>query len=132
MLAKVTPCCILVNPVIGLIVLSRVKTPSELITNTNDAWDIKIVGDVNKITQLTKMYSPAKLENYTRDLHSNPSSNNHTLFIVEPRVIDVADLLCWVNLKHTTFIDEDWSFALHRNDTVYSNTFINLSYIPTQ
>lgn len=102
----------------------------ELVSNTYDAWKIQIVGDVNEIKQT--IYHSAHLEKHVRTLHDQSNNEDHTLLIVEPRVIDVAELLFWVNCKHTAFIASDWSFALYRRDLNYSNTFVNLSYIKIQ
>lgn len=101
----------------------------ELITNTHNAWDVKIDGNVDWIK--SDMLYPAHLERHIRNLH-NATNNNHTLIIVEPRPVDVAELLCWIDLNHTAFIVNDWSLALYRRDSVYSNTFIDLSYIPAK
>ena len=101
----------------------------ELITNTHNAWNVKIVGDTNSFKK-TMLY-PSHLERHIRNLHEE-TSKDHTLFIMEPRPVDVAELLCWVNLNHTAFIANDWSLALYRPDITYSNTFIDLSYIPAK
>lgn len=102
-----------------------------LVTNQFDFWDIEIAGDVNGVKRNISL--PAHLENQIRWRHDffPFESNQHVLFIVEPRPIDVTELLCWVNLKNTTFISSDWSFLLYRTDKQYSNTFVDLSYIPS-
>lgn len=101
----------------------------ELITNTHNAWNVKIIGNVD-LFKRTMLY-PSHLERHIRNLHEETTAN-HTLIIAEPRPVDVAELLCWVNLTHTAFIANDWSLALYRRDNVYSNTFIDLSYIPAK
>lgn len=101
----------------------------ELITNTHNAWNLKIIGSIDSFKK-TMLY-PSHLERHIRNLHEETTAD-HTLIIVEPRPVDVAELLCWVNLTHTAFIANDWSVALYRRDNVYSNTFIDLSYIPSK
>jgi hypothetical protein len=50
------------------------------------------------------------------------------LYVTDPRTIDVSDLLCWVDLTHSAYINRYEQFALLRSDTDYINTLIDISY----
>ena len=104
----------------------------ELITDKNQAWQIKIMGDSEQIQK--GIFRPGHLENNLRKDHARgllPSTGNHRLLVVAPRPIDVGELLFWVNLESNIFIDHNWQFLLHRPDSMFENAFIGLSDLTT-
>jgi hypothetical protein len=102
----------------------------EMITDSANAWNIKIVDNSETIKK--GIFRPGHLENNLRKEHARgvlPTQGHHRLLIVEPRPIDVSELLCWMNLEQNIFIDHNWQFLLHRPDSMFENTFIGLSEI---
>jgi hypothetical protein len=103
----------------------------ELVDNQENFWDIEIAGPSKPIYQ--SIFYPGHIEREIQLLHgSNPEKNLHVMHIIKPRYINVTELLCWLNTKHTTFIDRNFEFIVYRADENYSNTFVDLSYISTQ
>lgn len=101
----------------------------ELVTNQHDFWNLEIAGPSEPIYK--SMFKPGHIERSIRDLHnSQPDNNCHVMHIIKPRPINITELLCWLNLRHTTYIDTDYEFIVYRPDKDYSTTFINLSTIP--
>jgi hypothetical protein len=99
----------------------------ELITNTQNAWNVEIAGSSKTMYQT--IFHPGHLENRVRSLHDENAidSGSHVMYIIKPRKIDLSELMCWTDLKHTTFIDNDWNFILYRQDQTYSSTFVSVS-----
>lgn len=102
----------------------------ELITDCCNTWDIQILGNSESIKQ--GIFRPGHLENNLKKDYGNGNlalQGNHRLLVVEPRPIDVGELLCWVNLDQNIFIDHHWEFLLHRPDSMYETAFVGVSEI---
>jgi hypothetical protein len=99
----------------------------ELITDSANAWTIKHQG-LSTITK-TKNFKLGYLERQLINQIGNPvHGSDHVLYVTDPRTIDVSDLLCWVDLTHSAYINRYEQFALLRSDTDYINTLIDISY----
>jgi hypothetical protein len=101
----------------------------EAISDTNLVWNVVHAGPSTPTIELIQGFGnrPAILEKPCLELHSNPLYTvDHTLYVIDDKKLDVGDFLPWMDLKHTTFIDEHWKFIMYRKDQVYKNTFIKI------
>jgi hypothetical protein len=99
------------------------------VSDANLAWNIVHAGPSTPIIELIQGFGnrPAILEKPCLQLHSDPLyTNEHTLYIIDNKKIDVGDFLPWMDINHTTFIDENWKFIMYRKDQVYKNTFVKI------
>jgi len=99
------------------------------VTDVNLAWNIVHAGPSLPIIELIQGFGnrPAILEKSCFELHTDPLyTAGHTLYIIDDKKIDVGDFLPWMDLNHTTFIDENWKFIMYRKDQVYKNTFVKI------
>jgi len=100
----------------------------DLIQDSENFWDIELAGPSKPIHE--KIFFPGHIERAIRELHeSNPAPHEHVVHIVKPVKLDVTELLCWLDLEHTTFIDSNHKFIVYRPDAQYKNTYIDLSSI---
>ena len=71
-----------------------------------------------------------RLERWATDEYNNPrESVDHVLYVIDPRPIELGDLLMWMDTTHSTYIESSWKFLLYRKSEVYKNTYIDTSYI---
>ena len=101
----------------------------ESISDVNSAWNIVHAGPSTPIIELIQGFGnrPGILEKPCFELHTDPSYTvGHTLYIIDDKKIDVGDFLTWMDLKHTTFIDENWKFIMYRKDSKYASTFVKI------
>jgi hypothetical protein len=101
----------------------------ESMSDVNSVWNVVHAGPSTPIIELIQGFGnrPAILEKPCLELHSDPSyTTEHTLYIVDDKKIDVGDFLPWIDINHTTFIDENWKFIMYRKDQVYKNTFVKI------
>lgn len=95
------------------------------IINRNRAWQTEIVGTTENMLLDDR---PGTAERAVRDYHQAPThAQDHVLWVIRPRTIDLDDLLMWVDISHSTYISSDWSFVLWRRQEEYCNMFINVS-----
>lgn len=97
----------------------------ELIRNQHRMWDVEIVGTTEgMLIDERRGYAERTVLQY----HACPvHEQKHVLWVVEPRMIDLVDLLCWMDMTHSTYIGQDWDFLLYRQQPEYKNTFIQVS-----
>lgn len=87
-------------------------------------WQIQTVGTSQGLLLDER---PGTAERAVRAYHQSPGhTQDHVLWVIEPRPIDLADLLFWLDNKHSTYISNDWSFILWRRQPDYINTFITV------
>lgn len=101
----------------------------EAVSDATLVWNVVHAGPSTPIIELIQGFGnrPAILEKTCFELHSNPSyTTGHTLYIIDDKKIDVGDFLPWMDINHTTFIDENWKFIMYRKDQVYKNTFVKI------
>jgi len=97
----------------------------ENILNVDRAWDVDIVGTTAGMLIDDR---PGYAERTVRSYHHSPTHDqDHVLWVMQPRMLNLTDLLLWMDTSHSTYISPDWSFLLYRRQEEYSNTFINLS-----
>lgn len=98
----------------------------ELIYDSSSLWTAEVVGSVTDMKKQITL--PGNLERVVFHHHFfDRSDSEYTMWIVEPRAVDLAELAFWLNLDHSTFIDRDWNFAVYRKSSQYLSTFISLS-----
>lgn len=99
----------------------------ELITDSASAWTIQHQGP--SIITKTENFKLGYLElQMARQIAKPIHGSDHVLYVTDPRPIDTSDLLCWVDLIHSAYINRYEQFALFRPDTDYVNTLIDISY----
>jgi hypothetical protein len=71
-----------------------------------------------------------RLESWATDEYNNPRETvDHVLYVIDPRPIELGDLLMWMDTEHSTYIESSWKFLLYRKSEVYKNTYIDTSYV---
>jgi hypothetical protein len=99
----------------------------ELIIDSENVWTICHQG--NSTITKTDDFKLGYLELELFNQIENPvHGSDHVLYITEPRLIDVSDLLCWVDLTYSAYISCHGQFALFRPDNNYVSTLIDISY----
>lgn len=100
----------------------------ELIDNSNDHWNITILGPSRDFKQ--RIINPANFEKVAFLEHADQNHKNfdHIMWIIKSRKINLDELLFWVDLDHTTFIDHNWDFIVYRRNITYNSTYVSLSY----
>ena len=101
------------------------------ISDVNSAWDIVHAGPSRPVIESIQAFGnrPGVLERVCREMHNqsvNTRDNAHALYVIDNKKLDVGDFLPWMDLKHTTFIDENWKFILYRKDQEYLSTFVKI------
>lgn len=97
----------------------------DLLIDRPRAFDVEIVGTSEGILVDER---PGTAERAVRNYHVSPvHEQDHVLWVVGPRPIDLTDLLFWMDTKHSTYISSDWQFLLYRRQPQYANTFITVS-----
>ena len=98
----------------------------ELITDTSNQWKSTVVGPSRHVKD--NLFKLGHMENFLRLYASELISNvDHGLFINTPKSLDIGELLCWVDLDHNAWIDQNIDFALYRNSPQYSTRIIRTS-----
>ena len=101
----------------------------ECVKDINGIWDWKIVGDTGTF-EAQMGDKVGWVENKVRNYHNNDRTHNneYVCWLIKKRKVDLGDLLPWMDLDHTTFITDDYSFALYQPVPVFNTTFISMSY----
>lgn len=99
----------------------------ELIVDSLHFWDVEIAGP-RQYTHTTLHLG--HLEFSLREQNSSPAHNdNHVLYVNTDIQIDISDLITWVDLKHTAWIDQQLQFILFRHNNPYKMMFVSKSYV---
>lgn len=97
------------------------NTP-ELITDPEHAWTVSVINDTQTDDSLSLL---AFRE------HNRPSSRtDHTLWYRGTDPIDLGDLLFWMDMKHSAFIDINRQFMLYRKHPEFVSCDISVSALP--
>ena len=101
------------------------------ISDVNSAWDIVHAGPSRPVIESIQAFGnrPGVLERVCFEMHTqsvNTRDNAHALYVIDNKKLDVGDFLPWMDLKHTTFIDENWKFIMYRKDQEYLSTFVKI------
>ena len=59
-------------------------------------------------------------------VHGNVEQD-HAMWIVKDEPIDLSDLVCWMDLEHTAFVDSEFRFALYRRDLEYNSVTVDIT-----
>jgi hypothetical protein len=100
----------------------------ELLCNNQNVWNVVHAGP----SCLKPDEKPGRLERQLKGAvfdNSHPFAEiyPHTLFVVEPNKLDLAELLFYINLDDTLYIGNDYKYLLYRPDTHYKSCFITTS-----
>jgi hypothetical protein len=99
----------------------------EQIVNEFDSWDINFAGP--SVLYKEKIHSYGMLELFLYNKNSSTIVTDHELFVLSPRKIEIADLLFWVNNKHSAFVEKSLDFVLFKKQSSYLTTQINVSTV---
>lgn len=88
---------------------------------SNTVWDIQYCGPLPGREHL---YLPGNLEEIVL---SQPTRYNHELYVAGNRHINLDELLPWMDLTHTTYIDKNWDFILLRREDELKSRFISIT-----
>ena len=105
--------------------------PSQ-IHNNFGAWNIvEIYSSQHMIDEIQGFGNrPGRLEKFAQAEHNTPQETvDHVLYVVDPRPIELGDLLIWANLESNVYIESQWKFLLYRREDFYNSTIIDTSYI---
>lgn len=105
----------------------------ELLTNTYYAWEVVHAGP--SVFKKDDLHSGLGfLENKLRFRSDEEfvRIHPHTLFMIEPVRIDVAEFLFWMDLEHSTYVGNDLQYLLYRDSSEYRSTFIRTSSLLTE
>lgn len=97
----------------------------ELICDNAKVWDYQVVGDIKSLSH--HIFLPGHLERLAKNEHDSNTTRSHVLYVKNPRPIDLSELLIWVDLDYTTYIEQDWDFVLYRRDHTYNSRIISIS-----
>jgi hypothetical protein len=97
----------------------------ELITDSAGVWNYRIAGDIKHLCH--HIFYPGHLERLAKNEHGSQATRNHVLYVKNPRAIDLSEFLIWVDLEHTTFIDQTWDFLLYQRLDNYKSRMISFS-----
>jgi hypothetical protein len=102
------------------------------IHNHFDAWDILKIESSQHIIDEIQGFGGRKgrLERWATEEHARPAEAvDHVLYVIDPRPIELGDLLVWMDAEHNTYIESTWKFLLYRKADIYKTTYIDTSYI---
>jgi hypothetical protein len=95
----------------------------ELIKDSQNIWHIEHSGPSLKINTLSNAY----VEKFSRQFYADKVTE-HCLIVNDPVKLDVSSFLCFADLTHTNYIDNDWKFLFFRPGSIeYKNTFIYIA-----
>lgn len=97
----------------------------ELIVDSLGVWNYQVVGDIKHLSH--HIFHPGHLERLAKNEHGSTNPRPHVLYVKNPRTIDLSELLIWVDLKHTTFIEQNWDFLLYSKGPNYNSKMIGVS-----
>jgi hypothetical protein len=102
------------------------------IHNYFKVWDIVEISSGQHIIDEIQGFGnrPGILEKSAQAEHNNPQETvDHVLYVVDPRPIELGDLLIWANLESNVYVESNWKFLLYRKEIFYNLMFIDTSYI---
>jgi len=97
-----------------------------MISDSSRQWNINFSGPSTHTK--TDNFKLGHLESFLINGANNTiSQKEHGLYITSPRPIDIANLLCWVDLDYNCWIDQNLDFVLFRNDVQYNTRLIHIN-----
>jgi hypothetical protein len=102
------------------------------IYNRLKSWDIVEIESNQHILDEIQEFGgrTGRLERWAIEEHNRPTEiADHILYVIDPRPIELSDLLVWMDAEHNTYIESTWKFLLYRKADVYKTTYIDTSYI---
>lgn len=87
----------------------------------NTVWNVVNAGP---LPDREHLYLPGNLEEIVL---GQKIKHDHAVYIAGTRTVNLDELLPWVNLEYTTYIDKNWDFILHRHDQAQKSKFISVT-----
>jgi len=104
----------------------------EQIRNQFDAWNVvEIVLSQHIIDEIQGFGGRVgRLEHFVTEEHKHPKETvDHVLYVIYPRLIELGDLLVWMDLDHNIYIESEWKFLWYRKADIYKTSYVDTSYI---
>jgi len=92
------------------------------IIDTQKFWNFEILG----ASPWVDSARPAMLDNYSQNTKFS-SGIDHVLYVNDPMIIDLSQLLFWMDLKHNQYADTQWRFSLSRQSDFIKTKFISVT-----
>ena len=97
----------------------------ELISDSMGVWNYRVAGNISQLTH--HMFRPGHLEKLAYKKHEEGTNSEPVLYVKQPIALDLSEFLIWVDLEHTTFIEQDWNFLLYQRGNPYKLKMIGFS-----
>jgi hypothetical protein len=62
-----------------------------------------------------------------RVMLNHASPHEHTLYVPGKRRVFADDILTWMDIRHTAFVDKNWDFAIYRQDKEHKVKMISIT-----
>jgi len=115
------------RPIIGIY-----SNNPELITDTNNLWSVQHLGPMDPEFYALCQVDPTNLARHLVRVHDRQidAEFGHVIYVSNETPIDLSYLASWIDLRHTTFIESNYKFAVYRRDTNYSITTVDFDQHP--
>jgi hypothetical protein len=98
----------------------------ELVVDSSKQWSVDIAGPSH--LKKDSNFKLGHIENFIRNQASTfIQTDEHALFVTAPRLIDLGEFLCWVDLEYNVWIDQNTDFTLFRSAEHYNTRLIRIS-----
>jgi hypothetical protein len=101
----------------------------ENIKDLQAVWRWEIAGDTGNFETLMGE-KVGWVERLARRYHTEDKQHgeDYVLWLIKDRIVELGDLLPWMDNQYTSYISSDWAFVLYRPDEIFKSTFIDVSY----
>ena len=97
------------------------------IRDSVDFWKWQVLGPSQKFIDNLLPGKPGSIHwAMSNHVHGNVE-HDHVMWIVKDEPIDLSDLVCWMDLEHTAFVDSEFCFALYRRDLEYNSVTVDIT-----
>jgi len=99
----------------------------DLVRDSQSFWHWQIIGASQDFIDNLLPGKPGSMHWALHNHIHGTVERDHTMWIVKDDPIDLSDLVCWMDLEHTAFVDSEFRFAVYRPDTEYSTRTVDIT-----
>ena len=100
----------------------------DLLRDRQQAWNWQVLGSCRSMIEpVVNINQLGSVEWWVRRAVASEQKHDHVLYVLQPRHIDISDLMFWTDLDHSTYLSSDGAFVLHRKDPQFRSTLIAVS-----
>ena len=100
----------------------------QLLRDQQQAWHWQVLGSCRSMIEpVVNVNQLGSVEWWVRRAVASEQQHDHVLYVLQPRHIDISDLIFWTDLDHSTYLSGDGAFVLHRKDPRFKSTLIAVS-----